>query len=133
MNTNASIPLAARSGRPSGALLNATRFDPAAQDDVVTVPGLPTIDDGLPRATVLADTDIAILAEDVLRAATYLPLDVVRVRVDGGWVTLTGELDWKYQKQAAARAVADLRCVMGVTDRIMIRPKVSTGWSATPG
>lgn len=107
MKTNAPLtPIAqSGSGRPTSALLGATRFDPAAR--------------------MLADTDIAILVEDVLRAATYLPIDVVRVRVDSGWVTLSGELDWKYQKQAAAKAVADLRCVVGVSDRITIRPKVS--------
>lgn len=73
----------------------------------------------------LADADIARTAEEVLRMAIYLPSEAVKVLVECGWVTLSGEVDWQYQKRAAAAAVAALSCVAGVTDHIAIRPKIS--------
>jgi osmotically-inducible protein OsmY len=48
----------------------------------------------------------------------------VKVMVEGGWVTLTGEVDWHYQRQAAAACVRHLLGVTGVTERIALRPAV---------
>ena len=74
---------------------------------------------------LLADADITHMAEEVLRWASYLPKNAVQVRVEGGWVTLLGEVDWQYQKQAAVKAVASLSCIAGIVDHIAIRPKIS--------
>ena len=47
--------------------------------------------------------------------------------VEGGFVTLAGEVDWEYQRQAATRAVRYLMGVTGVSDQIVIKkPKVSS-------
>lgn len=78
-----------------------------------------------PVRPLLADAEIAHMAEEVLRWASYLPRDTVQVRVESGWVTLWGEVDWQYQKQSAVRAVAALSCVAGVLDQVAIRPKIS--------
>jgi osmotically-inducible protein OsmY len=45
---------------------------------------------------------------------------VRRVKVEKGWLTLEGEVDWFYQKQAAKRAVRYLRGVRGVSDAITL-------------
>ena len=56
---------------------------------------------------------------------TYLPKDSVKVMVEGGWITLSGEVGWEYQRQTAAGAVRYLVGVTGVSNQIAIKPKVS--------
>jgi len=73
------------------------------------------------------DADIARAVENVLQWTTYLPKDHVKVMVEAGWVTLTGEVDWEYQRQSATAAVRYLLGVTGVSDQILIKkPKVSS-------
>ncbi|HEY5075846.1 MAG TPA: BON domain-containing protein [Pyrinomonadaceae bacterium] len=69
------------------------------------------------------DTDIARSAGNVLEWTTYLPKDSVKVKAEGGWITLSGEVEWEYQRQAAVSAVRYLMGVIGVTDAITIKPK----------
>ena len=65
--------------------------------------------------------------ENVLEWATFLPKDHVKVMVEGGLVTLSGKVDWEYQRQAATGAVRYLMGVTGVSDQIVIKkPKVSS-------
>ena len=72
------------------------------------------------------DADIARSAGNVLEWATYLPKDSVKVMVESGWITLSGEVDWEYQRQAAAKGVRYLMGVTGVSDQIVLKyPKVS--------
>jgi osmotically-inducible protein OsmY len=59
-----------------------------------------------------SDADIAHAAENVLDWNATLPAGAVKLMVEGGWVTLTGEVDWHYQRQAA---VASVRHLFGVT------------------
>jgi hypothetical protein len=54
------------------------------------------------------DTDIAQAAVTALMWNVGVPHNRVTVTVSNGWVTLNGELDWQYQKEAAARALRDL-------------------------
>jgi osmotically-inducible protein OsmY len=55
-----------------------------------------------------------------------IPRDTIKVTVDGGWVTLTGEVDWHYQKDAASMDVRSLFGVTGVTNQITIKSTVNT-------
>lgn len=73
------------------------------------------------------DADIARSAENVLSWASALPADAVKVLVDGGWVTLSGEVTWQYQRQDAAASVRFLPGVTGVSNQIAIKPAVSAG------
>jgi len=57
---------------------------------------------------------------------TMVPNDRVTVTVNNGWLALNGTLDWQYQKDAAARAVRDLTGVKGVTNSIIVQPRVKT-------
>ena len=72
------------------------------------------------------DTDIAQAAVAALKWNTFVPADRVTVAISKGWVTLKGTLEWQYQKDASVRAVRDLAGVRGVTNEIVVKPKVST-------
>jgi hypothetical protein len=50
----------------------------------------------------------------------------VKAKVEKGWVTLTGEVDWHYQQDAAASDVRGLWGVIGVSNEITIKPKPNT-------
>jgi len=64
------------------------------------------------------------IATEVLNAYQWnveVPGDKVKVKVEKGWVTLEGELDWNFQKEAAKNAVRNLLGVVGVTNNISIK------------
>jgi len=71
------------------------------------------------------DADIARSVENSLEWSTSVPSGAVKVMVEGGWVTLSGELDWHYQKLAAAESIRYLLGVTGVSDQIAVKPKAS--------
>jgi osmotically-inducible protein OsmY len=50
----------------------------------------------------------------------------VKVTVANGWVTLTGEVDWWFQKEAAEHDVRPLHGVVGVSNQATIKPRVNT-------
>jgi osmotically-inducible protein OsmY len=52
---------------------------------------------------------------------TSVPQDRVKVTVEQGWVTLTGDLDWNFQRRAVERMVRPLKGVVGVTDNIKLK------------
>ena len=72
-----------------------------------------------------SDGEIAHAVENVLQWMTVLPVDSVKVMVENGWITLSGEVEWQYQKQAATAGVRYLMGVRGVSDQITISPKFS--------
>jgi len=72
------------------------------------------------------DTDIAQAALEAVKWNAVVPRDRVTVAVSNGWVTLNGTLDWQYQKDAADRTVRHLTGVRGVTNDIVVKPRVST-------
>jgi osmotically-inducible protein OsmY len=72
------------------------------------------------------DADIARSATNVLQWTTSVPKDSVKVKVEGGWLTLSGEVEWEYQRQSAADGVRYLMGVTGISDQIVIKPKVSS-------
>jgi osmotically-inducible protein OsmY len=79
----------------------------------------------LPESSKRTDDAILHAAEYVLHWTTYLPKGCVKVTVERGWITLSGDVDWEYQRQAASRGVRYLTGVTGVRDNIFIKPDVS--------
>jgi osmotically-inducible protein OsmY len=75
--------------------------------------------------TVWADDKIAERAVQSLVFDGSVPKDKVKLTVDKGWITLTGDVDWNYQKMAADHAVHRLMGVLGVTNDIKIKPHVA--------
>jgi osmotically-inducible protein OsmY len=72
----------------------------------------------------LDDTDIGQKALQVLSWDMEVPANKVTVKVEDGWVTLTGALDWYFQRNAAEADVRKLNGVMGVINNIVIKPSV---------
>ena len=71
-----------------------------------------------------SDDEIAKRAIVILDWDTVVPNGAVQVIVRGGWVTLTGKVDWQYQKKAAEECVRKLSGLQGVINNIEIRPHV---------
>lgn len=53
-----------------------------------------------------------------------VPSDKVKVKVENGWVTLEGEVEWNYQKESLKKAVKNQLGVKGVTNHIKIRSEL---------
>jgi len=68
------------------------------------------------------DGDIAQSAKNILSWTNTLPEDAVKVLVEDGWITLSGEVDWQYQREDAAKAVRFMPGVTGVSNQIGIKP-----------
>ncbi|MDB5329048.1 MAG: hypothetical protein JWP03_199 [Phycisphaerales bacterium] len=79
----------------------------------------------LPGSSARTDEDIARDCVNALATNVSVPADNIKVTVSNGWVTLEGEVDWQYQKDAAESAVRYIRGVRGVTNLVMIKPRVS--------
>ncbi len=80
----------------------------------------------LPQEQARTDTDIAKAAADALEWNTQVPHERIKVVVRDGWVTLEGDVDWHFQREAAERSVRDLMGVKGVTNLITVSaPRVS--------
>ncbi|MDO9197662.1 BON domain-containing protein [Rhodoferax sp.] len=68
-----------------------------------------------------SDTEIASAVEHALSWNTSIPQDRVKVMVEKGWVTLSGELDWNFQRRAVERMIRPLKGVVGITDNIRLK------------
>ena len=78
----------------------------------------------LPDSLKRADEDIARVVSDALGWNVFVPHNRVKARVQGGVVTLSGEVDWWYQKDSAEDAVRRLVGVVLVINNITIIPTV---------
>jgi osmotically-inducible protein OsmY len=98
----------------------------AAERTVARVVGVQAIvtelDVKLPGSIQVSDEDIARAAIAALCWNTLIPHDRIRVQVEGGWITLEGDVEWHYQKTAAYNAVCNLNRVRGVSDNVVVRP-----------
>jgi osmotically-inducible protein OsmY len=73
-----------------------------------------------------SDTEIARTAKNVLEWTTNWPKNNVQVMVESGWVTLTGELDYAYQRALATGAVRHLMGVTGVSNQTVVKQVLTT-------
>ncbi len=84
-----------------------------AQEIQVRYPGTPgTSDDEIARRVV-----------NTLKWSALVPDDRLHVKVQDGWVTLTGNLEWNYQKEGAGDAIRHIEGVRGVNNFITLAPK----------
>jgi osmotically-inducible protein OsmY len=74
--------------------------------------------------TERTDTDIAKAVIDALNMDVMVPDDRIKVRVEKGWVSLKGEVNWDYQRRAAERAIRNLPGIKGISNLITVRPHV---------
>ena len=71
------------------------------------------------------DSDIAKAIAHILEWNVRIPEGKVHARVENGWVTLDGEVDYDYQRREVERMVRQVRGVIGVTDAITVKPAAS--------
>ena len=79
----------------------------------------------LPDPLKRPDESIARVASNVLEWDVSVPHERVKVQVQNGLLTLSGEVDWWYQKNAAETAVRHLMGVVSVSNGITIKPEES--------
>lgn len=72
------------------------------------------------------DEEIASSAASQLKSDSSVPANAVKAKVEKGWVTLTGEVDWHYQQDAALDDVRYLWGVKGVSNNITIKVRPNT-------
>ena len=78
----------------------------------------------LPNDKKTSDDQIAKRALDIIAWDSTIPKDRVQVKVQGGFVTLTGQVDWHYQRTDAEYAVRKLEGIKGLSNEIRFKPSV---------
>jgi osmotically-inducible protein OsmY len=93
---------------------------------IVGVKGLANdLDVRLPGDARRTDTDLATAAVKALEWDVQVPHQLVKPRVADGWITLEGQVEWQFQREAAERAVRHLLGVRGVSNQIILTAKVT--------
>ena len=96
----------------------------AAGDDAHKVEGVYDVDNQLKVSLTGADRrdddEIRGIALQSLIWDVEVPSDAVDVKVGDGWVTLTGDVSYQFQSNAAYEDVAGLYGVVGVTNEIRV-------------
>ncbi|MGZ4033410.1 MAG: BON domain-containing protein, partial [Bacteroidia bacterium] len=72
-----------------------------------------------------SDTEIAEAVLNALKWHSAVREDKIKVKVEDGWVTLEGEVEWEFQKNSARSMVEDLSGVVGISNSIKVVPSVS--------
>ena len=125
--------------------INATHIGVAVEDGVVTLTGhLPTfaekqaaenaarrvagvraiaveLDVRLEPRHQRSDAEIAAAIETAFKWHAQIPDDRIQVRVEKGWVTLTGEVDWDYERHNAETTARPISGVVGVINKLVLR------------
>jgi len=100
----------------------------AASEAAERVTGVKAVTDemkvDLPAYHQRDDQDIAQAAVNALKWHVWVPKDALKVKVDKGWVTLEGTVDYRFQQTAAEDAVQNLTGVTGVSNLIGLRAVV---------
>lgn len=70
-----------------------------------------------------SDDEIAKRVADILVLDSLVPTDTIQITVQGGWVNLTGDVEWRFQRAAAESQVSKLSGIAGVVNNITLRPR----------
>jgi osmotically-inducible protein OsmY len=70
------------------------------------------------------DADVAKAIADAVKWSSTVPT-TVHAEVNKGWVVLTGEVDWSFQRDGAVGIVRDVKGVKGVTNFVTLKPRTS--------
>jgi len=68
------------------------------------------------------DTELANDVLDTFKWSWKVPGNQIKVKVENGWVTLEGEVNWNFQSEAAKISIENLSGVKGVENNIIIKP-----------
>ena len=84
-----------------------------------------------PNSWSKTNAEIATEVLNALKARWNVPNDKIKVKVEDGWITVSGELNWNYQKEATEDAIKYLIGVKGVTNNITIRSETNNAIEKT--
>lgn len=97
----------------------------AAQKAAQSVAGVKAIANeiaiNLPLDARRSDSEVAAAALTALESNQILPADALQIAVQDGWITLSGQVKWWYQKNAAENSLRYLRGVRGISNKINIK------------
>lgn len=98
----------------------------AAEEAALRVTGVKAVanDIEVRLANERTDGDIAAAAAHALEWDASIPPDKVQATVAKGWVTLKGQVEWQYQSEEAENVVRRLAGVRGVTNLIVVKPRL---------
>ena len=76
----------------------------------------------LPSGAARSDEALAAAVLGRIAWDVSVPEGAVQVQVEDGWITLTGQLDWHYQRQAVEHDVHGMAGVIGISNETTIKP-----------
>ena len=99
----------------------------AAEKAAKRVSGVKAVANDLEVKLLTTRTDPEIARDIVheLESHIGIPAENIKATVRSGWVTIEGRVDWQYQKVLAEAAVKKIRGVIGVSNKIEVKPAVS--------
>jgi osmotically-inducible protein OsmY len=72
------------------------------------------------------DADIARSVDNVLQWSSFTPTKSIQVLVEKGWVTLSGQVRWEFERLSAASVIRHLLGVTGVSNQITLKQEPSS-------
>jgi osmotically-inducible protein OsmY len=72
-----------------------------------------------------ADHEIAKRIVDMYQWSVLVPAQRIKVKVEHGWVTLSGEVEWHYQAEEARKIASGISGVTGVSNNVVIARRAS--------
>ena len=81
----------------------------------------------LPGDTQHTDADIARAAANALDWNASVPRNRIKLLVNNGWITLDGSVEYRFQKDAGENTVRNLTGVKGLSNLVIVKPRVSAG------
>lgn len=71
------------------------------------------------------DAEIAEAVLKALKEHTSIPDEKIKVKVEGGNVTLEGEVEWEYQRAAASKVIQNFAGVTNLWNNIIIKSRIT--------
>lgn len=72
-----------------------------------------------------SDNEIALMVINALKSHSELPTERINVKVENGWVSLTGQVTWAFQKKAVYKAIQNLLGVQGIINSLEVNPSMT--------
>ncbi len=69
------------------------------------------------------DAEIAEAVLEALKMQSCVPDERLKIKVEDGWVTLEGEVDWDFERKSVNSAFENIAGVTGVSNNIQLRDK----------
>ena len=78
-----------------------------------------------PTAHRRTDEEIAGAVLNVLSWNTMVPANAISVKVEHGWITISGDVAWQYEKREAEKAIRYVQGMRGISNKITVTPKAT--------